>query len=615
MRAALAVVSVVLLAGSGVVVYKNFQSDWQSTQKSYFKQALVQVKTPAEKAALEARQPRIEQTIVTAFGTQRVDRCESCHIAADDPNFASGKEPLRAHPYSVGMGDVFKNGRWERRHKFSDFGCTACHDGQGRGLDVEDAHGVETEWPDPMLGYVVQADWDKSASKHLHDKDFIEANCVQCHTDKNFAGASWVNRGRDLYFSKGCFGCHKIEGLSSGSLGVELTAEGTLRKVDFLWAHTVNPRDFTATSIMPQFKLSNDELKALTIFLKSLRGKTNAEAPTDRYKMDVSTKPPVPLSVAEVNAQIKAASTPAARGEQLLHGYACMSCHKLSDQDGGISPDLSYEGLIRDHDWLMAHFRDPKSRIPDSNMPAFGLPDTDFGDMSAYLLTRTTPPPSMTPAETFKTLCARCHGVNGDGKGTSAIYLDPAPRNLTNAEFLVSKPESRFLTSIRQGVGGTSMPPWGKVLNDEQIKGVFDYISTNFVHQQRHEIKPRKVPDTNPVAFSSASAARGQAIFLQRCIGCHGRKADGKGPNSVDISPRPRNLRNSAFIGNVGDRRLMESILYGVEGTPMPSWIDYGLSQDEVGDIVNFIRSLNTGTAAKAQASASTTGGTNGISN
>ena len=25
----------------------------------------------------------------------------------------------------------------------------------------------------------------------------------------------------------------------------------------------------------------------------------------------------------------------------------------------------------------------------------------------------------------------------------------------------------------------------------------------------------------------------------------------------------------------------------------MPSWMDYGLTQDQVGDIVNYIRSLN----------------------
>ena len=95
------------------------------------------------------------------------------------------------------------------------------------------------------------------------------------------------------------------------------------------------------------------------------------------------------------------------------------------------------------------------------------------------------------------------------------------------------------------------------------------------------------------MANSPDSIRHGEAIFLERCSGCHGRKQDGKGPNSLDISPRPRNLRNSAFINSVPDRRLFESILYGVQGTAMPSWIDYGLSQNDVGDLINFIRGLN----------------------
>ena len=81
--------------------------------------------------------------------------------------------------------------------------------------------------------------------------------------------------------------------------------------------------------------------------------------------------------------------------------------------------------------------------------------------------------------------------------------------------------------------------------------------------------------------------------LITRFIVCHGRKADGNGPNSLDISPRPRNLRNTAFLQETADRRLFESIEYGVEGTAMPSWMDYGLSQNDVGDIVNYIRSLN----------------------
>jgi mono/diheme cytochrome c family protein len=93
--------------------------------------------------------------------------------------------------------------------------------------------------------------------------------------------------------------------------------------------------------------------------------------------------------------------------------------------------------------------------------------------------------------------------------------------------------------------------------------------------------------------MSQQSVDRGETIFQARCIGCHGKKADGHGPNSPDISPRPRNLRNFAFMNSASDHRLFESINYGVEGTAMPSWLDYGLQQNDVGDIVNYIRSMN----------------------
>jgi mono/diheme cytochrome c family protein len=111
--------------------------------------------------------------------------------------------------------------------------------------------------------------------------------------------------------------------------------------------------------------------------------------------------------------------------------------------------------------------------------------------------------------------------------------------------------------------------------------------------KEPRELKPHNVPEQNPVATSARSVKHGEEIFLERCTGCHGRKADGKGPNSLDITPNPRNLRNSAFVASVNDRRLFDSVLYGVQGTAMPSWIDYGLSKNDVGDIVNFIRSIN----------------------
>jgi cytochrome c oxidase cbb3-type subunit 2 len=241
----------------------------------------------------------------------------------------------------------------------------------------------------------------------------------------------------------------------------------------------------------------------------------------------------------------------------------------------------------------MDHFKNPRSREPDSIMPSFRFPDEDFQRLTAYLGSLKTSPPAAAPAETFKGLCARCHGEKGDGAGKVAWYLDPAPRDFTKAAFLTSKPRSRFIDSIRKGVPGTSMPPWERALKEDRVSGVFDYVLATFTKEPQRELKARNVPDRNPVEDSPQAAARGERIFLQRCTGCHGRKADGKGPNSLDITPHPRNLRNSAFVESVADRRLFESILYGVQGTAMPSWIDYGLTREDVGNIVNFIRDMN----------------------
>ena len=595
-RVALAIVALVVLVVHGFVFYKQFFNKWEKHQTAYFEQARGLAKTDAERAAVEGRKPHIEQLIVTQFGDSRVDRCSTCHIASDDPRFADYAQPLKTHPYSTALGDTQKDGHWERRHKFSDFGCTVCHDGQGRGLEAFYAHGEDEYWPDPLLGYVTQPNWHAEFKKDYINKEFMQANCAQCHTEEDFAGTPLVAKGRQLFFEKACYGCHRIEGLSAGTLGPDLSEAGKKYKINYLWEHTVNPRAFSAVSFMPKFNLTDEEIKAIVIFLKSRRGLNFAETSMEQYRNRLHETKATPggVPVGEL--------PPVVRGEQLITQRSCTACHKFGDKDGHIAPDLSFEGLIRDNDWLLAHFQSPRSRIPDSIMPTFGFPDPDYVALSAYLESRKTAPSFKSGEEIYRGICSRCHGEKGDGKGVTYIYLDPAPRDLTKAAFMNSKPMDRFLASLKGGVPGTSMPPWEHVLSDEQRKEVLNYVFETFVKEPRKELKERKVPDQNPVAMGQESVNRGEKIFLERCTGCHGRKADGKGPNSLDISPRPRNLRNYGFIQSVADRRLMESILYGVQGTAMPSWIDYGLSQNDAGDLVNFIRSLNHPSRSSAPA-------------
>ena len=274
----------------GVVFYDQFFHKWERHQTAYFDQAKTQARNTAERNELEKRSPKIEQIMVTQFGDQRVDRCTTCHMAADDPRFKDHFEPLKTHPYSTAMGDVVRNGRWERRHKFNDFGCTVCHDGQGRGLEVDYAHGEDPYWPEPLLGSVVQANWRPEFKPHLKGKEFIEAACAQCHTEENFPGTPHVNRGRQLFFATNCYGCHKIEGLSDGVLAPELTEVGKKWKVDYLWESIVDPRANLATSFMPKFNLSDEDVKDLVIFLKSRRGINFNETSLARYRAHLNGK-------------------------------------------------------------------------------------------------------------------------------------------------------------------------------------------------------------------------------------------------------------------------------------------------------------------------------------
>jgi mono/diheme cytochrome c family protein len=82
----------------------------------------------------------------------------------------------------------------------------------------------------------------------------------------------------------------------------------------------------------------------------------------------------------------------------------------------------------------------------------------------------------------FLNYCQNCHGAKADGHGIIATNLTPSPRNLVTVAswgekpFIDYMPDGRLYESITNGVPGTSMGPWIKVLSDDERWEVLSYL-------------------------------------------------------------------------------------------------------------------------------------------
>ena len=77
----------------------------------------------------------------------------------------------------------------------------------------------------------------------------------------------------------------------------------------------------------------------------------------------------------------------------------------------------------------------------------------------------------------FQLNCAVCHGPEAEGTGIRSSVMDQAkPRMLTNLDWLNTRDDLRLLRSIKYGVGGTAMTPWGDLTNSLQRLQLVIYI-------------------------------------------------------------------------------------------------------------------------------------------
>lgn len=88
----------------------------------------------------------------------------------------------------------------------------------------------------------------------------------------------------------------------------------------------------------------------------------------------------------------------------------------------------------------------------------------------------------------FNLNCTVCHGKEADGSGIRAgIMQDAKPRMLTNLDWIQSRDDMRLLRSIKYGVQGTAMTPWGDLTTSLQRLQLVMYIRSLSVSQKIRE--------------------------------------------------------------------------------------------------------------------------------
>jgi mono/diheme cytochrome c family protein len=402
LRLVLAVASVLCLIALAISPVKDLLREWKRYKREYVSFANTR---PDTKRLLSGYHPDIDQIWIPEMGV--VDRCTTCHQGITQASLldSSVPQPFRAHPPIP--------------HRIREWGCTVCHRGQGAATEVAEAHETTLAWEQPLLPV-----------------RYIQASCGTCHRS-DLPETPQLNRGRELLSTLNCAGCHRLQGITRSEMpGPDLTNIGTKVTRQWIYKWLKEPRtvsdangNVTVTGYdsegsaprMPQFRLSEPELQALSAYLSTLKGKSAAQYHIDPRVISTWSKRPDLVAQGELRFRQMFCST--------CHSFAVTRAGETKLIGGDIGPELTKVGSKVNPEWLVAWLKDPQSYLPHSRMPRYQWSDEDLYKVTQYIASKlndsdllTGVPqmgtPSVAEIQSGRRLfvdkgCASCHAVEG----------------------------------------------------------------------------------------------------------------------------------------------------------------------------------------------------------
>lgn len=309
----------------------------------------------------------------------KVDRCITCHLGIDNPDYVEAPQPFTTHPNL----ELFMTN--DSAHPVEEFGCTVCHGGRGRATSFQDAvhtPGTAAQKKEWQEKYDWHADhyWEEPMLPTAH----TQASCFKCHSgQETIKGADKLNLGLKIVEQSGCYTCHAIKKYESWPKpGPNLTKIAS--KLDKAWTYKwiADPHVFRPDTSMPAFfNQSNNQ----------------DETSRQREAQEILAITEFLFEQSQSFEQLKMPSKrEAKRGKELVASLGCLGCHQemplnkdtsltlvqLNRQHG---PTLSGLGTKTTKTWLFHWLKNPQRYHPETNMPDLRLTDQEAADIADYL--------------------------------------------------------------------------------------------------------------------------------------------------------------------------------------------------------------------------------------
>ncbi len=180
----------------------------------------------------------------------------------------------------------------------------------------------------------------------------------------------------------------------------------------------------------------------------------------------------------------------------------------------------------------------------------------------------------------FAQYCAACHGSRGTGGVGIPLALP---------DFLAAADDEYLRKTIRLGRPGRVMPAF-RQLTDRETDAI-----VKLIRGWAPSAAPSATVATAPV---EGNAEHGATLYAQYCVACHGSHGEGGQGTGVTFS-RPRDLpvlapalNNPGFLAAASDAMIKSTLMRGRQGTPMPSFLKQGLKEQDIDDLVAYVRAL-----------------------